>query len=423
MMRSGSAVNRQTIELVRGNRAYRRLWIAQAVSLVGDWFTLIALVVLVSRDTGGSGLAVSSLVLAQILPWILVGPWSGVLVDRFDRRRLLVASDLARTGIVLLLIPAAARGGTGWIIALALAHFSVASVFEPARSALVPRLVAPAQLVTASTLSSVTWSVMLAVGGVVGGSALAVLGTTGAFTVDAATFLVSAALIGSIPAAAARARVVEVAGERVDARLPRAGLLEGLGWARAHPAITATLLIKVMNGIAVADTFMVLYATRLYALGENGARSMGLVYASFGVGAFAGPALLNAINDGTVPRMRRLVVAGAVTMTAGLLTLAAAPSLPVACAGVLLRGMGGSATWTFATIILQKRVPDRFQGRMFSLDYAGAHLAAMVFSLLWGLWIDRIGLRSAVWAAGAVSLLPAILWGLALGWMDRKDTG
>jgi MFS family permease len=417
MMTPRSSVNRQTVDLVRGNRAYRHLWTAQAVSLAGDWFTLIALAVLVSRDTGGSGLAVSTLVLAQILPWVVVGPWSGVLADRFDRRLLLVASDLVRAGIVLALIPAASSGRTPWVIGLALLHFTVSSVFEPARSALVPRLVAPAQLVAASTLSSVTWSVMLAVGGIVGGSALALVGMTGAFTIDSTSFLVSAALIGSIPAAVAQPR-------RVEDPPPdgcRAGLGEGLRWARAHPATSATLMIKVMNGVAVVDTFMVLYGTRLYPFGSNGARSMGLVFASFGVGAFAGPALLNAFNDGTVRRMRRLVVGGALMMGAGLFILAAAPSLGVACLGVLFRGMGGSATWMLATIILQKSVPDRFLGRMFSLDYAGAHLAAMCFSLAWGLWIDRIGLRSAVWAAGLVSLLPAVLWALALPWMDRRE--
>src|SRR5262249_59492714 len=78
-----------TLALLRSNRDYRRLWAAQIVSLTGDWFTLIALAVLVSRDSGGSGLAVSGLALAQMAPWVLVGPWSGGLADRFHPKRLL----------------------------------------------------------------------------------------------------------------------------------------------------------------------------------------------------------------------------------------------------------------------------------------------------------------------------------------------
>src|SRR5262249_32629004 len=142
----------------------------------GDWFTLIALAVLVSRDSGGSGLAVSGLALAQMAPWVLVGPWSGVLADRFDRKRLLVASDLARVAVVLLLIPAAEARRPLVVLALALSHFALASVFEPARAALVPRLVGPHELVAATTLSSITWSVMLAAGGLLGGSVLSRIG-------------------------------------------------------------------------------------------------------------------------------------------------------------------------------------------------------------------------------------------------------
>src|SRR5262245_65960743 len=125
------------------NPAFRRLWIAQAVSLVGDWFTLIALAVAVSHDSGGSGFAVGGLLLTQLVPTAVVGPLSGVLADRFDRRRLLVISDLTRVVIVLLLIPAVRAGALTPIYALALLHFTVATVFEPARAALVPGLVGP----------------------------------------------------------------------------------------------------------------------------------------------------------------------------------------------------------------------------------------------------------------------------------------
>ena len=180
------------------NPAFRRLWLAQAVSLVGDWFTLIALSVVVSRATGGSGVAVAALLLTQLVPTALAGPFAGVLVDRFDRKRLLVTSDLLRAGIVLLLIPAVRAGALGPIYALALAHFTVATVFEPARSALVPRLVSGAELVAATTLTSVTWSVMTALGGVLGGTVLALLGATTAFVIDALSFAASAGLIATI---------------------------------------------------------------------------------------------------------------------------------------------------------------------------------------------------------------------------------
>ncbi len=402
-----------TLALLRGNRAYRRLWVAQAVSLTGDWFTLIALAVLVSRDSGGSGLVVSVLALTQMLPWVLVGPWSGVLADRFDRKQLLVASDLARVVVVLLLIPAAEAAHPAPVLALALVHFGLASVFEPARSALVPRLVAPGDLVTATTLSSITWSVMLAAGGVLGGSVLSRVGLRIAFVIDAITFLASAALVVGIPSPARAAP---------EAGRPRVAFREGIRWAFAHPGIGAATVVKVINGVAVVDTFMVLYATRVFVVGEGGAVSIGLLCAAFGLGAILGPLLLNRLNDGSVRRMRRLIVVSSALMCVAFFALGAAGSLLAAGAAVLLRGMGGSANWTFSTIILQKGVPDRLLGRLSALDLVNANLAGMAFSLAWGFSVDRAGLRPTVSVAAIATLLPLVLWTACLPVLERRET-
>lgn len=404
-----------TRELLLGNRAYRRLWVAQAISLTGDWFTLIALSVLVSRDSGGSGLAVSALALAQMVPWVVVGPWSGVLADRFDRKRLLVASDLARVVVVLLLIPAAEAHRPAIVLGLALVHFALASVFEPARSALVPRLVAPRDLVTATTLSSVTWSVMLAAGGMLGGSVLSHVGLRSAFVIDALTFLASAALIAGIPSPA---RPAPDGTER-----PRVAFREGIAWAFAHPGIGAAALVKVINGVAAIETFIVLYATRLFVVGEGGAFSVGFLCASFGLGAILGPMLLNRFNDGSVRRMRRLIVVSSALMSVAFLVLGAAGSLLAAGAAILVRGMGGSANWTFSTIILQKGVPDRLLGRLSALDLVNANLTGMAFSIAWGLTVDGAGLRPAVFAAAMTTLLPLVLWTASLPLLERRETG
>jgi MFS family permease len=416
-------VRREGLRLVGTNPAYRLLWLAQAVSLVGDWFTIIALAVLVARRPQGSGLAVSGLVLVQLLPGVVIGPWSGVLADRFDRRRLLVASDLARSVIVLLLIPAAGSGRLSVIYALAFLHFAVSTVFEPTRSALMPRLVEPRDLVIASTIGTVTWSVMTAVGGIVGGTALSLVGVAGAFALDALTFLASAAFIAAIPA---RATVARPGGDEHAAT--GTGFRDGLAYLARNRLTAAVLLAKGMNGIAIADVFLVIYATRLFPLGQDGARSVGLLWACFGLGAILGPLLLNAMNDGTVPRMRRLIAAAAVFLSASLFLLAAAPSLAVAGLAIVLRGMGGSSTWTYSTIILQKSVPDRLQGRLFALDLANAYLLAMIFSLLWGAMMDRVGVRPAVLAAATVSFASLVVWTAGLRRMEEgqekaADTG
>jgi len=400
--------------LLRSNPAIARLWLAQAVSLVGDWFTLIALSVLVSAETGGSGLAVSGLLLVQNLPAVVLGPLAGVLADRFDRKRLLVWSDLLRAAIVPFLIFAAAPGRLPLLYVLAFLHFSISTVFEPARSALLPRLVRGDDLVAATTLSTVTWSVMTAFGGALGGAVLAAAGLRAAFLVDSLTFLASAALMAPIrtppPAEGGRP-----AGGRVR-------FTEGVRWAIAHPGIGSAALVKVINGLALVDTFLVLYGTRIFVRGEGGAVSVGLLYASFGVGAVLGPLLLGRFNDGTIPRMRRLILAGAALITSGLLLLCLAASLPVAALAIVLRGMGGASNWTWSTLILQKGVPDRLLGRLVAIDVANAQLAAAVASVAWGYGIDRAGVRPMVLTAAALSVPLILAWALALRWMERRES-
>ncbi|HSF02359.1 MAG TPA: MFS transporter, partial [Solirubrobacterales bacterium] len=195
----------ETLALLGRRPGFARLWIAEVVSLGGDWFTLVALSVAVARASHGSGLALGALIVTQLLPMVVLGPWSGLLVDRVDRRRLLVASDLLRVVIVLLFIPAVASARLAPLYGLALLHFGVATVFEPGRAAILPSLVEDSELVRASTLSSVTWSVMAAIGGLASGAVLAMLGLRAAFLVDAATFLASALLIVSIPPSQVRA--------------------------------------------------------------------------------------------------------------------------------------------------------------------------------------------------------------------------
>lgn len=397
------------------NSAFRRLWAAQAVSLVGDWFTLIALAVVVSRSAAGSGFAVGGLVLMQLLPTALVGPFSGVLADRFERRRLLILSDGIRAGLVLLLIPAVRSGALWPVYTLAFLHFTVATVFEPARSALVPRLVTAAELLAATTLTSVTWSVMTAVGGIIGGGLLSLVGVTTAFVLDSLTFAVSAALIARIAPTAPgpEPRAGEAAGP---------GFREGLRYVRAHSVTAAVLLVKSIAGIGLVDTFLIVYATRLFPVGEGGAASMGLLWGSFGVGALLGPTLLNLANDGSVRRMRRLVVVGSALIASGLGLLGIAPSLAAACLAILLRGMGGSTNWTYSTVILQKVVPDGLRGRLFAMDLACLTLTAAFGSLAWGLALDRVGVRPVVLFVAGLCGLATLGWAASLRWMEGGET-
>ncbi len=402
-----------TLALLRRRPAFARLWIAEVISLGGDWFTLVSLALVVARAGHGTGLALGGLMAVQLLPMVVIGPWSGVLVDRFDRRRLLVASDLARFLIVLGLIPASAAGSLSLVYLLAFAHFALATVFEPGRAAILPSVVAEDELVAASTLSSVTWSVMAAVGGLASGALVALLGVQAAFLVDALSFLCSGLLIASIPAGGVRPAQAH-AGDGLALR-------DGLAYLRRSPVVLATMLVKAIGGITAVEATMALYATRLFPIGRDGALTLGLGWAAFGVGAVLGPLACNRFVDGSLGRLRRFIALGTALIAAGLFTLAAAPHVLLFAAAVLLRGAGGSTNWTYSTVLLQRSVPDAMRGRLFALELAASHLSAIFFSLLWGALVDEVGLRQTVALAGLLSLVPLTLWTLGLRPMDRRE--
>ncbi len=400
--------------LLRNNPDFTRLWLAQVVSLLGDWFNTIVLAVLVEEYSGGSGLAVSLFLLARFVPPMLVGPWAGVLVDRLDRKRLLILSDLLRALVVLLLLLADGPQMLWLVYVLTALQFTLSAVFEPGRNALLPTLLPKEGLVLANTLGSVTWSTMLAAGAIAGGIVATQLGTSAALVIDSLTFVVSALLIMSIrtnTSVAAGARKIVEAVEAEESR----GLREGLRYLRRSPATLAVLLVKAGVSLGSVDTVMIIYASQLFTIGKDSSTPLSIMYAAYGAGAVAGPLLLNRFNDGQVHVMRRLIRFGFLFMSFGWLLMSGAGTLPLVALALTLRAMGTSVCWTYSSVIIQKSVPDRYLGRMFSLDMTSFQFVGAFSILLTGLLIDFFGValvRQVVLLMAIISLMPLILWTL-----------
>ena len=409
------------LNLLRRNPDFSRLWYAQVVSLFGDWFSTITLLALVAAySPENKGLAISGLLLARSLPPMLISPAAGVLIDRFDRKRLLVWSNWLRAIVVLLLV--LTTGGAHWlwaIYALTVLQFSLSAVFEPGQSAVVPSLVQGNDLVIANTLLNVTWSAILAFGAAVGGVVSSVFGATTALLIDALTFVVAGWLIAQIDRHKFRA-------------LPRADQLqtaddtsfrEGLRFLRRNRATAATLLVKFGSSLGNIDTLMTIYATQLFVLGGDGQLSLGIMYSAFGIGAIAGPIVLNRFNNGSVGSMRRLIIVGFIWCALGWFVLGSAASLVIVCVALLLRAMGGSANWTYSTIVIQKLVPDSYLGRIFSMDMAMFYVASVISTVVHGSLIDLLGVAKIGligYGTMAVSLVPLVLWVLLTRRLGRR---
>ncbi|MFN8447431.1 MAG: MFS transporter [Anaerolineae bacterium] len=411
---------RQYARLLRDNPDYARLWLAGVISFLGDWFDTIALSALVvAYSAENKGLAVSLLLMARFIPPLLISPFAGVLIDRFNRKRLLIWSNYLRAGVVLLLLLGTRGPDWMWVIyALTIAQASLSAVFAPGESALIPSLVKRDDLVRANTLGSVTWSVMLAVGAALGGVASSLFGTGFALVFDAFTFVVSGWLIGQITAY----RYEPVAHQSHEQRHDTS-FREGLRFLQRNPGTAATLLIKFGGSLGNIDTLMTIFATQIFILGANGQLSLGIMYSAFGIGAILGPVVLNRFNDGSVRAMRRLVVIGFLWIAFGWLILGVAGSLVVMCVALLFRAMGGSANWTYSSVMIQKLVPDAYLGRVFSTDMALYYLATVTSTIIHGSLVDALGsdkLQLIAVGTMVVSLLPLFLWTLAMRRMEQR---
>lgn len=411
------------VSFLRENPDFARIWMAQVVSLLGDWFNTITLVALVTAYSPEyTGLAVSGFLLARFIPPMLISPFAGVLVDRLDRKQLLIWSNWLRALVVGLLI--FTTGGAQWLWAiylLTMLQFILSSVFEPAQSAALPNLVRGSDLIKANTLVNITWSAMLAFGAVIGGVVGSLLGSNVALVVDALTFVVAGLLILPIPREKFKDVIAEV---KVQDGIADTSFGEGVRFLRRNREIVGTLLIKFGTSLGNVDTLMAIFATQIFILGEGGQVSLGIMYSAFGIGAVLGPLILNRWNDGSIFKMRRLVILGFLGATLGWIVLGSAWSLVAVCLALVLRAMGGSVNWTYSTVMIQKQVPDLYRGRMFSMDMAFFYAATVISTLLHGSLVDALGkehIRTIAFGTMLLSLVPLALWAWFTRRVERHD--
>jgi MFS family permease len=398
------------VELARENHNFRYLWFGQIISLLGDWFNLIASASLIGMLTE-SGLAVGGLFVVRMLAPFLVSPAAGVAADRMNRKRLLIAADLMRAVVVLGFLLVRTPGQVWLLYTLTALQLGLSGFFFPARNAILPDLVTRGELGAANALTSATWSVMLAFGAALGGIVAGQWGVYPSFIVDASTFLLSAMLLSRIaydrpPAIGeADARPAAVIGQYVD----------GLRYLWRQPDILALTLHKAAMMLFVGGSFQVIQvrlAEEVFVIGEGGGTSLGIMYAVIGVGTGLGPIAARWVT-GDRQRAQRIAIAVSYAVTAvGLVIVATLASFGVVLVGTLLRGLGVGMMWVFSTHLLLELLPDEVRGRVFGTEFAMQTLMSAVGALVAGWALDgtRLGIAGIMLISGGLVLLPGALW-------------
>jgi MFS family permease len=396
------------LALLRDPPSFGFLALATFASGLGTWLAFVALTIDVF-DRTDSATWVSALLIADFLPAIVIGIAASSVVDRMPRRRLMIVSDLVRVGVFLVL-PFADNAAT--IVALAAVAGFATGFFRPAVYAGLPNLVPEQDLTRANSVIQTLENVTVAVGPIAGGLLVSVTGPDAAYVINAATFLVSAALLTRIPAQLLQAVTAVGRGYWRDLR-------DGFALIRRSRALLTVLVAwnVVMVGTAFENVSEVVLAKEAFSAGDFG---YGLLVGTTGVGLALGSFLAGSFLE---TRPLATVYGAAIGLLGvGLVAAAVSPNVWVAAACVVFVGAGNGTAVVCNALLVQRGAPDELRGRAFTVLMSSNYATLGLGMLFAGPVTDALGSR-AVWAlAGGLCGLAAVI-GLAMarGVSARRD--
>ena len=393
-------------ELLTGNTNYRRIWLGEVASWFGDWFNAIALYTLV-RELTGSPLALGLVFLTKMVPFAIASPLAGLLVDRFNRRRLMIAADLLRALVVLGFLLVHEASDLYLIYALTGVQVMLTAVFIPARSASIPNVTTAGELLTANALSAATWSTLLAVGAALGGVATEWFGVRVVFVLDSLSYLVSAAFLWrtSIP------QQTDPGASVGSVKTALGGIAKGWRYLWQHREVGRMALAKSTWSLGGGALVYMLALLGEDLMPGSPALGIGLLYGLRGLGTGIGPI---AVRSWLPDEKRWPLMMGVGIVISGLcyVGVSVVPWLLGIGLLVVLAHAPSGANWVASTVLLQKRTVDSFRGRVFSAEWLAVTLADSFSILTASLLLESgsVSLSTGVLVFAVVQILCGTLW-------------
>lgn len=391
-------------KMLKTNADMRRVFMAQVISYLGDWFSFVAIIGLVD-DLTGSKFLVSLVVVAFSLPSFLASPIAGSMADRFDRRRILVFVSIIQVVAAFGLL--FVGNDTVWLAFLAQSTISaLAAVISPATEASIPNIARDDnELAIANSLLGSTWGIMLAVGAAIGGVFASVFGRDAAFIANAVSFAVAAILFSRIKTPMQQERDPQTQRQRIR---PIADMREAITHSRQDPVLMALIFSKTTFaiGAGVVSQLAVLASDVFH--GGDAAR--GLLIGVRGVGTGLGPLIAMRFTRGQLGKV--LIICGFASLAFSGFYLVGAwmPTLWLTAIFVMLAHLGGGAQWTLSSYGLQLRSPDHIRGRILAGDFALVTLMLSLTSALAGLVSEFFGVRQAISGFACAAAIASVIY-------------
>ena len=396
--------------LLLHNANYRNTWLAQVVSEIGDYFNNVAVFALV-MERSGSGMVVSGVMLSRAIPAVLAGPVAGVLLDRLDRKRVMIVSDLVRAVVAMAFILTINQPRPWLLYALSAVLMFASPFFTAGRAAILPTIATAEELHSANSLTQTTQWATLTIGTLIAGYSADRFGYGVAFAINAASFVFSAIAISriAVPGGFRAAR-------RSEAHASR-------GWHEYREGLAYMGSVRLMVGIAMISVGWAMgggAAQILFALfGEQvfhrGASGIGAIWGFAGLGLLIGGAIGHfAGKRASFAGYKRTVTASYVLHGVAYMLFSQVESWSAALVWMMLSRVGMAVTSVLNNTQLLRHTPDQFRGRVFS-TMESLRWAFMIISMAAaGIASQYVSPRTIGLIAGAFGIATALVW----AWMD-----
>jgi MFS family permease len=380
---------------------FRVLWLAQTVSWSGDHFTFLALMIVINKLTGSAG-AVALLMMVMTVPRLLFGMAAGVFIDRWDRKMVMIVSNVALGVLSLTLIWVTASGQVWLFYPLAFIISSVGVFFMPARGAVMKTILKPEQLLPANILMQTTLTLTLVIGPALAGVTIGLFGTTPAFLFDGLTFFIAAALIVTMTVP----RPAKTNGQGRGAGAFWSEFREGLAFVAATRTVLGLLLVLTVLSLATGAVNALFVPFMMNIIGV-GATELGLVDSAQGLGMIAGAGMAAAI----AARLRsNWIIAGGFGLASVLIiAIGMASTYQIVLLLMFLVGLIISPIQATIPALTQRIVPLEKMGRVGGTMNTSQSVATLASMGIAGIVAEIVGLRLVFVGAGVIGILASAL--------------
>jgi MFS family permease len=400
------------VSLLRDNRNYRYTWAGQVVSEIGDHFNNIAVFSLAVAHTK-SGLVVSGVMLSRAIPAVLIGPVAGVVLDRLNRKQVMIASDLIRAIVAMAFILTVRRTDT-WLLYVLSALLMLASPFFTAgRASILPSIATKDELHTANSLTQTTQWTTLTIGTFLGGASVMQFGYQWAFFGNSLSFLISALCISRLFLAGRGFRPPRSSLTEAEVVRPWHEYVEGLRYMRATPLILGLALINVgwATGGGAAQILFTVFGELVFNRGPAG---LGTIWSFAGVGLLCGGALAHTIGRRlSFTNYKRSIAICYVVHGGSYILFSQMRSFTWALVFIALSRAGVGFSSVMNMWQLMRSVPNGLRGRVFATMESTTWSVMMISMMLAGIASQHWDPRTIGTIAGALSSTTAIFWGWA----------